>query len=255
MALLHRPSSALTLRVGGGTGFKAPTIFVEEAEENGFQNTYLAPNVKAERSQSASFDANWKKLLGEAALRLNLALYLTRIQKALVSNEDTLSRDLRLLENASGLTLTRGGELSAQFIIEELKFALGYTYIYASQTHRNRTYELALNPRHTVNAVLVWESGEWDAKAGIEGYYTGEQRLERNPFRERSPAHLLMGIVMEKGFGHWRVFLNFENILDTRQTKYDPVILGNPQLGEVRRLEVYAPLEGRVVNGGIRFVL
>jgi iron complex outermembrane receptor protein len=101
----------------------------------------------------------------------------------------------------------------------------------------------------------MWESEEAGAKVGLEAYWTGTQRLDDHPFRAQSPDYWITGLMAEKGFGRLRLFVNFENFLDTRQTRFDPIVVGDPRSGPVRTLPIYAPLEGRVINGGIRFVL
>jgi iron complex outermembrane receptor protein len=48
----------------------------------------------------------------------------------------------------------------------------------------------------------------------------------------------------------WSFFLNFENFSDTRQSRYEPIFTGtlaNPLFGDI-----YAPVDGFVVNGGIK---
>jgi len=254
-SLLYRPSATFTMRIGGGTGFKSPTIFVEEAEEVGFRNVRPLANVHAERATSGSFDMNWRGILDEVGMSFNLAINVSRLSNALIADQDSLTSNVVYLRNATGPTLTRGGEVSAKFTYLDFRLSLGYTYVYASQTDEGRAYELALNPRHSFGAVLVWESHELAAKVGIENYWTGSQGLERNPFRDRSPEYWITGLIAEKAFGHFRLFVNLENIFDTRQTRYEPIFVGNLQSGAIRTLPVYAPLEGRVINGGIRFIL
>lgn len=254
-SFMYRPSSALTMRIGGGTGFKSPTIFVEEAEEVGFHNVRPLQNTLAERATSGSFDVNWRSIFGEIGANFNLAFYVSGLSHALLADKDSLNNGIVFLRSATGSTLTRGGEFSAKLSYSDFKLSLGYTYIYASQNDNLATYELELNPRHSFGAVVVWESHEAGTKIGVENYWIGSQRLERNPFRDRSPEHWITGMTAEKSFGHFRVFVNLENIFDTRQTRYEPIIVGSLQTGVFRTLPIYAPLEGRVINGGIRFVL
>ena len=56
---------------------------------------------------------------------------------------------------------------------------------------------------------------------------------------------------MEKSFGeNDSVFLNFENFTDARLTRYGPLYTGsltNPSFNDI-----YAPLDGFVINGGIK---
>ena len=53
--------------------------------------------------------------------------------------------------------------------------------------------------------------------------------------------------VIREGFS---IFLNFENFLDTRQTAFDTIYTGtidNPQFRDI-----YAPVDGFVINGGVK---
>jgi iron complex outermembrane receptor protein len=45
-------------------------------------------------------------------------------------------------------------------------------------------------------------------------------------------------------------FLNFENFTDTRQTRFENINTGTLQNPQFR--DVYAPLDGFVINGGFR---
>jgi iron complex outermembrane receptor protein len=255
-SLMFRPTRVMALRLGGGTGFKAPTIFIEEAEERGFRDVRPFGDLEAERAVSASLDMNWRGVLDDVSLSANLAGYLTRLKNAVVLVEGIgIWETPFFLWNVDGNTVTRGAEVSAKLGYGDFKLSIGYTFLYASQEDGGITRELDLNPRHSFGAVLVWESHEADARIGIEQYYTGTQRLEGNPFRDRSPSYWITGILVEKGFGVIRLFVNFENIFDTRQTKYESIITVNPLTDEVQLLPIYAPLEGRVINGGVRIVL
>lgn len=58
----------------------------------------------------------------------------------------------------------------------------------------------------------------------------------------------------EKKFGeNFSVFLNFENFLDTRQTAFDTIYTGS--LSDPQFRDIYAPVDGFVVNGGIKLQL
>jgi hypothetical protein len=137
----------------------------------------------------------------------------------------------------------------------DVKLYLGYTYIYATRDDLGLVSELSLNPRHSAGAVLFYEGHESGLKVGFETYWTGAQRLERNPYRDVSPDYFLTGVVAEKAFRPLRIFVNFENIFDTRQTRWDPIVAGGYDEVSYRPVPIYAPLEGRVINGGVRVVL
>jgi len=253
-SLMYRPFSTMTLRLGVGTGYKAPTIFVEEAEEVGFRTVRPLANARPEQAQSLSYDVNWRTIVGDVTLDCNSALFFTTVKDALSADEDSLQTDVVFLRNSTGPMKSLGSEVSFRLTYGDFKISLGYTYVYATQEHQGRSAELELNPRHSFGVVIVWESLQKHLKVGLENYWTGSQRIERNPFRTTTPAYWVTGLIAEKGFGNFRLFVNLENIFDTRQTRYDPVFIRNAALGTIRTLPVYAPLEGRVINGGIRFV-
>jgi len=48
------------------------------------------------------------------------------------------------------------------------------------------------------------------------------------------------------------LFLNAENVTDVRQTRYDPLLLPTPGKGGRWTTDEWAPLEGRLVNLGVR---
>ena len=255
ISVMYRPVPSLTIRLGGGTGYRAPTIFVEEAEDVGFRNVRPLGNVKSEKAQSGSLDLNWRNIFGLFTFDCNSALFVTKLNDALIADEDSLQAGVVFLRNAKGPTKSVGTELSVRLTYDDFRASFGYTYVYATQEDNAHSSEIDLNPRHSFGAVIVWENHEQGFKMGLEQYWTGRQRVMRNPFRTMTPSYWITGFIVEKGFGNFKVFINFENIFDTRQTKYEPTFVGDLQAGTIRTLPVYAPLEGRVINAGIRFVL
>ncbi len=85
----------------------------------------------------------------------------------------------------------------------------------------------------------------------MEAYYTGKQELDDDPYRSRSKPHFILGFLIDRRFGPVRAFLNAENILDTRQTRYDPLLRPNRTPDGRWITDVWAPLDGRAFNGGI----
>jgi len=62
-----------------------------------------------------------------------------------------------------------------------------------------------------------------------------------------------MGVMGERLWKHLSVFINFENIFNIRQDRYQAWIL--PPIAQPSFREVWAPLEGFVTNGGIKLFL
>lgn len=92
---------------------------------------------------------------------------------------------------------------------------------------------------------------DW-GRVGLELYLTGRQRLEVNPYRDTSRPYLIVGLLVEKRVGLVRLFLNAENITNVRQTKWNSLL--RPSLGVDGRwtVDAWAPVDGRVINGGVR---
>jgi iron complex outermembrane receptor protein len=86
---------------------------------------------------------------------------------------------------------------------------------------------------------------------GLEAYYTGRQELDDDPYRTNSKPHFILGFLVDRRFGRFRVFLNAENMLDTRQTEYDSLVRPARTLDGRWITDVWAPLEGRAFNGGV----
>jgi iron complex outermembrane receptor protein len=57
----------------------------------------------------------------------------------------------------------------------------------------------------------------------------------------------------EKLWEHFSLFINFENFTDTRQTRFDSIYTGTVTNPVFR--DIYAPLDGFVVNGGLKIKL
>ena len=57
----------------------------------------------------------------------------------------------------------------------------------------------------------------------------------------------------EKLWEHFSVFINFENLTNTRQTRFDTIFTGTINNPIFR--DIYAPVDGFVINGGIKIRL
>ena len=114
--------------------------------------------------------------------------------------------------------------------------------------------EVPLTPRHSAGLVGMWEK-EGVARFGIECYYTGQQRLEYNPYRAFSSPYVIFGAMGERRVAaHVKVFLNLENLGNVRQSRWDPMLLPSRAVDGRWTVDAWAPLDGRVINGGVRFI-
>ena len=246
---LYRVTEHVSARLTGGLGYKAPTVFLEPSEERAFEGVLpLGGDVEAETSYGGTFDVNVEAILFErVSLALNQAVYFTQLANALVP---AVAGDGFLrYRNATGPVRTQGLETNARFGLGDFKLFLGYVYLDAALTDNGGRAPLALTPEHKTYTVLMWEQ-HGRGRVGLEAYYTGPQRLTGG---EHVPGYWVTGVMAEWRFGPARLFLNFENFLDTQQTDYGPIVLGpraTPTFAEV-----WAPTDGFVVNGGVKYAL
>ncbi len=79
-------SPQLTTRLGGGYGYKTPTIFTEESEKIQFQNLLPIDISRStnERSVGGNWDINYRKNIGEVGVSLNHLFFYTRLNRPLV---------------------------------------------------------------------------------------------------------------------------------------------------------------------------
>jgi len=110
---------------------------------------------------------------------------------------------------------------------------------------RNFDANFARDPR-------LFVIGEDVGRLGLEWYYTGQQRLEANPYRQASRPYMLFGALVEKRFGHARLFVNGENLGNVKQTNWDPLLRPTRGIDGRGTVDAWAPLDGRNINGGVR---
>jgi iron complex outermembrane receptor protein len=232
-----------TARASAGTGFFGPTVLTEETEAAGLSRLVVPAPLRAERGRSLSVDIG--RSVGPAAL--NLTVFNSRIRNPLhVERTATFT-----LSNLTRPLTNRGVELLTTVRQEPIEVAATYTYVRSREYENGSVVDLPLTPRHSVAAVIMIEA-ERRGRVGIEGYYTGRQRLDDNPYRLSTPGYVLAGFLAEWRLGRVRLFLNAENLTNVRQTRWDPLLRPEQSVDGRWTVEEWVPLEGRVVNGGLR---
>jgi outer membrane receptor for ferrienterochelin and colicins len=248
ISLMLLPLDNLTIRVGGGFGDKPPNLFVSDSDQIQYRN--LRPihpdSFENETSKGINFDINHRmEISDEFSLTSNLLLFYTRIDDPLQVIE-TAPGSFEFSQSNDAVD-TRGSELNLIFGFGEIRYFLGYTYVDARQQTPAGDVDLALVSRHRVNQVLVWER-EDDFRIGLEAYYFSSQRRENDSAGE---GYWIFGLMTEKRMNESvTAFLNFENFTDARQTKFEDINSGTLQNPNFK--DIYAPLDGFVVNGGLR---
>jgi iron complex outermembrane receptor protein len=112
--------------------------------------------------------------------------------------------------------------------------------------------EVDLTPRHSAGFDWLVEL-EGNVRVGVEVFYTGRQQSHESPYRQRTAPYFMWGAIAEWRVGRARIFVNAENLGDERQTKFDPLILPSRRADGRWTDDIWAPLDGRTVNAGVRF--
>lgn len=244
LALLYKATPALTFRLNGGAGYRAPVPYVNELDERDYPRVRPLTDQRAERSVGVNGDVNWSHRFGPAVhLTLNQGFFYTRLNHPSTLVPDAAS-PLTLLSwrTQPHPVVSQGLETYLRLEADETELYLGYVFTDARRHYDAVNPHVELAARHKLAAVLVQEfSAHWGA--GIEASYTGRQSLDDGT---TTPGYPLHAALVRYRTGSWTVVLNGENLLDYRQTRREAVVL--PPLDNPLFRPLWAPVEGRVVN-------
>jgi len=249
ISALYKFNNHWSSRIGGGLGYKTPTLFTEQTETFQYQNLLPLTDVASEKSYGGTADVNYKTTIGEDWLvSLNQMFFYTRINNSTILMQDANSNFF--FTNTSLPVNSIGFESNAKIIFRNyFKLFAGYTFTNAKAKYLPLNQEIRLLPKNRLNLALLYEK-ERNFKMGLEGYFTDKQYLYNN---FRTPSYWEFGFMAEKVFGKISVFINAENFTDTRQSRYKSVVNGphtSPTFDDV-----WTHTEGRTFNGGIKLKL
>jgi len=249
MSLLFKLSDKITSRIGGGLGYKIPTIFTEQTESMQYQNVLALHNVTAEKSIGGTADINYKTNVMDGLLfSINEMFFYTNINKPLVLQAGNGGN--YFFSNATKPVTSNGFETNIKFIYKDvLKFFVGHTFTNANAKYLPGDQFIRLLPKHKLNLALMYEK-EDDFKLGLESYFTGRQHLSNGT---TTPSFWEFGFMAQKTFNAISLYVNFENFTDERQSKYKTVV--NPPHNKPVFDEIWNHTEGFVWNGGVKIKL
>ena len=246
LSVLIRPGEWV-MRASAGSGYFPPSPFVEETEAVGLSVLDPFPGLEVEKARSVMADVGRTLGLWE----FNAAVFGSEIEDAIAVR--SVSGGRLEIFNSPDPVRTWGTEFLTRFRDGPLFGTAPYVYTRSRETDPEGTMrrEVPLTPTHTVGVIGGWES-EGRGRIGAEFYYTGRQTLDDNPYRSTSEPYVIVGVIAERRFGRVRVFVNAENILDARHTQYDPLVRPSRSPEGKWITDVWAPLEGVAINGGVR---
>ena len=228
-------------RIGGGLGYKMPTLFNDQSEEEGFQNINPISfgNTKAEQSIGGNGDINYRTSFDDGHLNINQMFFYTYVNSPLILENNNFI-------NAPGYLTTQGTETNVNLGIDNFAFYLGYTYTDTKQHFNGQTSTQPLTPKNRISFDSAYEL-EDNFRVGFESFYTGPQLLSDGTMGR---SFITFGALVQKMWKHFDVFINCEDLTDRRQTRWQSIYTGSITDPVFR--DVYTPLEGVVVNAGVR---
>jgi len=204
-------------------------------------------NVKAERSVGTNWDINYHEKINGWDLTANQTLFYNRINDPLITATDGLGQIS--FYNAPDAIITKGFETYIQVLHDALEIYLGYIYTSAKRLYDKNHPNLDLIAKNKFATIIAYEFSH-NFRAGIESAYTGKQYLDNG---NQTPGYLFVAAMMRYDYKNLSFVLNCENLLDYRQTKKETIVI--PPLTNPTFKQLWAPIDGRVVNFSVRIKL
>jgi outer membrane receptor for ferrienterochelin and colicins len=249
ISVLYKIDEQWSSRIGAGLGYKLPTLFTEAAEAMQFRQVLSPQDRDAEKSIGITGDVNFRKRIGAfLELGLNQLFFYTQINDPLVLQ--AAGAGAYSFINATKPVQSYGFETNARLVYRQhWKLFMGYTFNETKARYASGSPALPIVPKHKLNTALIYEKHD-ALKVGLEAYYTGTQRLSNG---NQTSSFWEVGLMAEKPFKWFSIYINAENITDVRQSRYKRVPNGphnDPSFDEI-----WTHTEGFVLNGGVKIRL
>lgn len=255
ISTLYKLTPELSIRLGGGMGYRMPTLFNEEAEPYGYRNIQAIDfeNLVAEESYGSNIDFKYQSTFGldNVLLSLNQMFFYNVIDNPITLNEGDINNynDNMFYEQVYDSLFSKGFESQIKLTVGKFTWFFGYTYTDAYLENGANKYSLTLTPKHSIKGDLLfvvdnkWRIG-WDYD-----YKSGQFLIDANePITE---ILFTTGVIVERTIDNFVIFLNAENFTDVRQSNTGSLLTdGSPQF-----TEVWAPLDGYFFNAGLKIKL
>ena len=241
---LFKISDHWTSRIGGGLGYKMPSPFSDEADKEGYNmiKPISISNLQAEKSYGGNAGVIFKTSIDEISFSIDQLLFYTYLNKPIILQNNSFI-------NANGFVDTKGVETNLKFTLDELNLYAGYTYTDTRQHFNGQNYWQLLTPKHLLYLDFAYED-EGNFRTGIEADYSSQQRLSDGT---NGRGYIVCSFLFEKIWKHLNIYVNAENFTDRRQTRWETIYTGTITNPNFR--DIYAPLDGVVVNGGVKIKL
>jgi iron complex outermembrane receptor protein len=254
MSVVVHPSETFTARLSAARGVYAPTPLTDETEALGLMHFRSRPR-EAEHATGWSLDLDRVK----GALELRGSAYRTVVAHPLTLR--SLAEELQLV-NADQSAYSQGVDVSARYRMQPLRYSLTYSFndakrpvigvIFGEDFSFDTTMMRGapLSPQHAVGFDVAHER-ENDRLVGVGINVVGRQALSDTLFT-RSRTYVTMDARVQKHVRQAILFISAKNLLGAQQDQMIPVLLPSSSAAGTWTREAWGPLEGRVINVGLR---
>jgi len=254
LSLMYKVNPKVTMRIGGGEGYKTPSLFSSEVDERDIPNILgFGQNIKSEKSIGANYDVNYKTKLDDWELTLNQTFFYNKIDNPITYQSVPIYyltqygitapvHPFYIFANESKALESKGMESYVQAIKGPMELYAGYVYTDAKRNYNSVNPNLPLIAKHKFATVLAYEFSS-AFRAGIEASYTGKQYLDNG---SSTTPYTLAAIMLRYNIGKASFVLNCENLFDERQNKNGSIV--SPPFTNPSFPEIWAPIDGRVIN-------
>ena len=258
VTVMLRPTPAWTMRLARSEGVYSPTPLTDETETFGLRYVDFR-QLQPEHAQGWSLDIDGMK----GPIELRASGYRTVVTHPLAVRIPPGSAVGLEIMNADGTARSQGADASARWRAGALRVTAAYSYIDAMRpiigTIFGTDFEFdttmarpaPYTPHHSGRVEAALERKD-DQLVGLELRLTGLQLVADSSLAP-SRAYATVDARVEKRVRRAILFARGSNLLNVRQSQYTPVV--RSASGAARQFgdNVWAPLEGLVVNAGVRF--
>ena len=186
-------------------------------------------------------------MFDKLGVQINQALYYTHIDNPVTITSNSIGQ--RLLHNGNYLVNSYGTDTYIRLSYAHVELYLGYNHTESLQKTPSINFNMPFNPKDKISTTLAYEiEGKW--RMGVEASWMGNQYIYNN---QKVPNFWFLAGMIERKFKQGSIVLNCENLLDTRQSKFEPIVTGTTSNPTFK--SVWAPLEGRVINLSLKLAL
>lgn len=254
VAVVVRPSETWTARLSTSSGVYAPTPFTDETLGFGLDHVRSTAR-EAEHATGWSLDVENVR----GTLELTGSVYRTVVKSPLILR--TRGEELQL-QNADEPMRTQGVDVSARYRVERLRFTAAYAYMDAARPQigeifgedfsfdTTMTRALPLNPSHSARFDAAYERPN-DKLIGVGLTFTGPQTLS-DTLATTTSSYVTLEARFEKHVRSVIFFAHGQNLTNTHQRQFLPVLLSASSPAGQWSGDAWAPLGGPAVNVGLR---